>query len=194
MMPSLVEFLLHLGQFLSNYWSCNQWYLAHAYVLAWPLECSHSYLTLIYISWSMTCYVVLLVNIIIMNLGQNVCLDHLWVRSSKCYDTQVSVTGLSWHSCSLSPRFLEKASGILLSPPSICPLCYLLPNRWTESNQIWWVACLHKWGMQEHVYFWPCPPPPPRGPGEGSKGQILTISNFRVNFKDFYAKMCTYTQ
>ena len=28
-----------------------------------------------------------------MNLGQNVCLDHLWVRFSKCYDTQVSVTG-----------------------------------------------------------------------------------------------------
>ena len=36
--------------------------------------------------------------------------------------------------------------------------------------------------------------PTPRGPGEGSKGQILTISNFKVNFKDFYAKMCTYTQ
>ena len=34
----------------------------------------------------------------------------------------------------------------------------------------------------------------PRGPGEGSKGQILTISNFQVNFKDFYAKICTYTQ
>ena len=34
--------------------------------------------------------------------------------------------------------------------------------------------------------------PAPRGPGDGSKGQILTISNFKVNFKDFYAKMCTY--
>ena len=34
----------------------------------------------------------------------------------------------------------------------------------------------------------------PRGPGEGSKGQILTISNFKVNLKDFHAKMCTYTQ
>ena len=95
---------------------------------------------------------------------------------------------------SLSPRFLEKASGILLSPPSIrpsvCPLCYLLPNRWTESSQIWWVACLHKWGVQSTFIFGPTP----RGPGEGSKGQILTISNFKVNFKDFYAKMCTYTQ
>ena len=36
--------------------------------------------------------------------------------------------------------------------------------------------------------------PVPRGPGEGSEGQILTISSFKVNFKDFYAKMCTYTQ
>ena len=34
-----------------------------------------------------------------MNLGQNVCLDHLWVRFSKCYDTQVSITGPSWPSC-----------------------------------------------------------------------------------------------
>ena len=25
----------------------------------------------------------------VMNLGQNVCLDHLWVRFSKCYDTQM---------------------------------------------------------------------------------------------------------
>ena len=41
-----------------------------------------------------------------------------------------------------------------------------------------------------HLIFGPAP----RGPGEGSKGQILTISNFKVNFKDFYAKMCTYTQ
>ena len=36
--------------------------------------------------------------------------------------------------------------------------------------------------------------PAPMGPGEGSKGRILTSSNFKVNFKDFYAKMCTYTQ
>ena len=36
--------------------------------------------------------------------------------------------------------------------------------------------------------------PVSRGPGEGSKDQILIISNFKVNFKDFYAKMCTYTQ
>ena len=40
-----------------------------------------------------------LVNIIIMNLGQNVCLDDLWVGFSKCYDTQLSITGPSWLSC-----------------------------------------------------------------------------------------------
>ena len=56
--------------FLSNYWSYSQWHLAHAYILVWSLECSHSYLTLIYISWTIrhACYIVLS---IIMNLGQN---------------------------------------------------------------------------------------------------------------------------
>ena len=80
---------------------------------------------------------------------------------------------ISFLTISISPRFLEKASGILLSPPSVCPLCYLLPNRWTESNQIWWVACLHKWGMQEHIYFWPCP----QGPWGGVKRS--NINNFQ---------------
>ena len=34
-----------------------------------------------------------------MNLGQNVCLDHLWVRFSKCCDAHASVTGQSWLFC-----------------------------------------------------------------------------------------------
>ena len=94
----------------------------------------------------------------------------------------------------LSPRFLEKASGILLSPPSVCPsvcpLCYLLPNRWTESNKFGeWLA--YTSGACKSTFMFG---PVPRGPGEGSKGQILTISKFKVNFKDFYAKMSTYTQ
>ena len=46
------------------------------------------------------CYIyTFLVYIIIMNLSQNVCHDHFWVRFSKCYDTQVSNTGPSWPSC-----------------------------------------------------------------------------------------------
>ena len=32
--------------------------------------------------------------------------------------------------------------------------------------------------------------PAPWGPGEGSKGQISFNFNYRVNFKDFYAKLC----
>ena len=38
--------------FLSNYCAYSQWYLVHAYILAWPLECSHPYLTLTFISQS----------------------------------------------------------------------------------------------------------------------------------------------
>ena len=43
---------LRLGQFLSNNCSYSQWYLVHVYILAWPLSCSHPYLTLICISQS----------------------------------------------------------------------------------------------------------------------------------------------
>ena len=45
---------LYLGQILSNYCSYSQWYLVHvhAYILAWPLECSHPYLTFTFISQS----------------------------------------------------------------------------------------------------------------------------------------------
>ena len=33
----------------------------------------------------------------------------------------------------------------------------------------------------------------PWGPGEGSKGQISFNFNYKVNFKDFYTKLCVYT-
>ena len=62
--------------------------------------------------------------------------------------------------------------------PSVCPLCYLLPKRWTESNQIWWVACLHKWGVQEHVYFWPRP----QGPWGGVKRSNINNFQFQSQF------------
>ena len=39
-------------------------------------------------------------------------------------------------------------------------------------------------------FFLPPPPPPPWGPGEGSKGQISFNFNYKVNFKDFYTKLC----
>ena len=88
-----------------------------------------------------------------------------------------------------SPRFFKKAKGILLLPPSVClsvrPLCYLLLYHWTKFNQIWCVSYSNEWGTQRN-FFWPHP----LGPGEGSKGQISFNFNYKVNFKDFYSKLC----
>ena len=50
--PSNFVKFFGLGQFLSKYWSYNSDHLAIANILAWPLECSHPYLTMMYISWS----------------------------------------------------------------------------------------------------------------------------------------------
>ena len=41
-------------------------------------------------------------------------------------------------------------------------------------------------GRAKAKQFWPCP----LGPGEGSKGQISFNFNYKVNFKDFYTKLC----
>ena len=86
----------------------------------------------------------------------------------------------------LSPRFFKKAKGILLSPPSVRPLCYLLLNHWTKFNQIWCVSYSHKWGAQRKIFFGPRP----WGPREGPKGQISFNFKYKVIFKDFYSKLC----
>ena len=70
--------------------------------------------------------------------------------------------------------------------PVVCPLCYLLLSHWTKLNQIWCVSYSHEWGAQCKIIFWPRP----WGPGEGSKGQIPFNFNYKVNFKDFYSKLC----
>ena len=41
-------------------------------------------------------------------------------------------------------------------------------------------------GVCNSTFFWPCP----WGPEEGSKGQISFNFNYKVNFKDFYTKLC----
>ena len=51
---------------------------------------------------------------------------------------------------------------------------------------LWCVSYSHEWGVQWHIFFCLAP----WGPGEGSKGQILFNFNYKVNFKDFYAKLC----
>ena len=53
-------------------------------------------------------------------------------------------------------------------------------------NQIWCVSYSHEWGPAMANFFCPAP----LGPGEGSKDQISFNFNYKVNFKDFYTKLC----
>ena len=73
--------------------------------------------------------------------------------------------------------------------PAVCPLCYLLLNHWTKFSQVLCVSYSHKWGVQRQKMFRPAP----WGPWEGSKGQISLNFNYKVNFKDFYTKLCVCT-
>ena len=86
--------------------------------------------------------------------------------------------------------FLKKRRGYC-NPlcPSVCLLCYLLLNRWTNFNQICTLTyfCSHKGGVQRQFFC-----PAPWGPGEGSKGQISFIFKYKVNFKDFDTKLCVF--
>ena len=85
-----------------------------------------------------------------------------------------------WASIFIPTLFRKRVGDIVIASVrlSVCPLCYLLPKRWTESNQIWWLACLHKWGMQEHVYFWPRP----QGPWGGVKRSNINNFQFQSQF------------
>ena len=113
------------------------------------------------------------------------------------------ITGCSvlWFSgppfCFYPQAFLKKAKGDIVIAsvrlsvrpsvrPSVCPLCYLLLNCWTKFNQIWCVSYWHEWGVQNQTFFGPAP----WGPWEESKGQISFNFNYKVNFKDFYTKLC----
>ena len=93
--------------------------------------------------------------------------------------------------CLLSPCFLKKSEGyiviasvrlsvrlsVMLSPPK--PLGEIQPNFVCEITHMNG-ACNGKNLLS----------PAPWGPGEGSKGQISFNFNFKVNFKDFYTKLC----
>ena len=80
--------------------------------------------------------------------------------------------------------FLEKRRGycnhlrlsVMLSPPK--PLDEIQPNLVCE---------LLTWMRHATANFF-CPAP--WGPGEGLKGQISFNFNYKVNFKDFYTKLC----
>ena len=64
---------------------------------------------------------------------------------------------------------------VMLSPPK--PLDEIQPNLVLSYS--------HEWSVQRQTFF-----PNPWSPGEGSKGQISFDFNYKVNFKDFYAKLC----
>ena len=66
------------------------------------------------------------------------------------------------------------------------PLCYLFLNHRTKFNQIRCVSYSHELGMQRQTFFGPAP----WGHGEGLKGQISFNFSYKVNFKDFYTKLC----
>ena len=74
---------------------------------------------------------------VIMNLGLTVCLDDFWVRFSKCYDTQVSVTGPLWPFCCC---FLF----VLFCFVCCCFLQgeFIAPDQVYQANKFYWF--LHK--------------------------------------------------
>ena len=92
---------------------------------------------------------------------------------------------------SLSPRFLKKRRGYCNRlRPSVCPLCYLLLNRWTKFNQIWCVSYSHKWGVQQQIFF----APPPGALGRGQKVKYLisitkSISKFLYQTLSLFSQM-----
>ena len=70
--------------------------------------------------------------------------------------------------------------------PAVCPLCYFLLNHWTKFNQIWCESYSHEWGVQRKKKKLPRP----LGPWGGVKRSNIINSNYKVNFKDFYSKLC----
>ena len=63
--------------------------------------------------------------------------------------------------------------------PSVCPLCYLLLNRWTKFHKIWCVSYTHELGVQQQMLV------------RGQKVNYLI--SITVNFKDFYTKLYVYS-
>ena len=107
--------------------------------------------------------------------------------SSKCRTNKLGMvyTILGSFCSFLSHTFLKKRRGYCNHVcPSVCLLCYLLLNHWTKFNQIWCVSYSHA----TPFFFGPAP----WGPGEGSKDHISSNFNYKVNFQDFYAKLCVF--
>ena len=81
----------------------------------------------------------------------------------------------------LSPPFFKKSDGDieiasfpLTVSPSVCPLCYLLLNHWTKSNQIWCVSYWHASGVQRQTFL--ALPPGALGRGQKVKYHLISIT------------------
>ena len=87
-----------------------------------------------------------------------------------------------------SPRFFKKAKGMLKLPP-VCPTdrlsVMLSPPKPMDKIQPNLVCELLTWMGRATSNLFLAPPP-----GDGSKGQISFNFNYKVNFKDFYTKLC----
>ena len=91
-----------------------------------------------------------------------------------------------WNSC-YPHSFFKKAKGILLSPPSVRLSVMPSPPKPLDKirpNFSAWVT--HMNGACSNTFFgstlW--------GRAEGPEGQISLNFNKKVNFKDFYTKLC----
>ena len=97
-------------------------------------------------------------------------LHFIWVITV-CQSTHLGVSSIQ--RASYPHTFWISVRDIVIT--SVCQLCYLLLNHWTESNQIWCVSYSHEWGLQQHI-FWPHSP----GPGKGLKRS--NIMSVRLSF------------
>ena len=70
--------------------------------------------------------------------------------------------------------------------PSCCMSVMLYPSKPLDEIQPNLVCELLSWMRRATAIFGPAP----WGPGELSKGQISFNFNYKVNFKDFYTKLC----
>ena len=88
------------------------------------------------------------------------------------------------------PTLLKKSEGdivITFLRLSVCPSVMLSPPKPLDEIQPNLVCKLLTWmGRATAIFFCPAP----WVPGEGSKGQISFNFNYKVNFKNFYTKLC----
>ena len=82
----------------------------------------------------------------------------------------------------------------MLSPPFFRPLCYLILNHWTKSNQIWCLSYSHDLGLQQQNRFCLAPWGTGEWSSEWSKRQISLNFNNTVNFIFLYQSLRVFLQ